>query len=191
MVARVVDILSRQTGHLSRLLEDLLDVARISRQRVLLKIEATDIRSCVQDALDANSALIAQKRQAIKVDMPSLPVTMHIDCTRVSQVVSNLLNNAAKYSPTSSTIEVSLAIETDHATIRVRDQGVGIEPELLPHMFDAFYRNHAGDLAKQGLGIGLWLSRQLIEMQGGTITVASEGPGSGAEFCVRLPRQPD
>jgi signal transduction histidine kinase len=189
MVARVVDMLSRQTGHLSRLLEDLLDVARISRQRIILKMEAADIRTCVQDALDANSQLIAQKRQVTKVGMPSMPLTMQIDCTRIAQVLSNLVNNAAKYSTTGSTIKVSLTIEADHAAIRVKDDGVGIEPELLPHMFDAFYANQTGNLAKQGLGIGLWLSRQLIEMQGGTITVHSEGPGTGAEFCVRLPLQ--
>jgi signal transduction histidine kinase len=186
-VARVIHILSRQTGHLARLLDDLLDVARISRKRVLIKMEPTDVRTCVQDALDANSDLIAHKRQAAKVDMPSSPVTMHVDCTRVTQVVSNLVNNAAKYSPANSNIEVSLAVETDYAAIRVRDNGVGIEPELLPHVFDAFYANDAGDVGKQGLGIGLWLSRQLIELQGGTITAHSEGPGTGAEFCVRLP----
>jgi signal transduction histidine kinase len=186
-VARVVDILARQTGHLTRLLEDLLDVARISRKRIIFKIEATDIRTCVQDAVDANSQLITRKGQTIKVDMPSSPLTMHVDCTRVAQVVSNLVNNAVKYSPTSSTIKVSLTIDTDHAAICVTDNGVGIEARLLPHVFEAFYLNRAGDLAKQGLGIGLWLSRQLIEMQGGTITVESAGRGTGAEFCVRLP----
>jgi signal transduction histidine kinase len=188
--ARVAGILARQTGHLARLLEDLLDVARISRKRIILKMEATDVRTCVQDAVDANIQLIEQKGQAIKVDMPSPPLTMQVDCTRVAQVLSNLLNNAAKYSPKSSAIEVSLTIETNHAVIRVRDDGIGIEPSLLPHIFDAFYTNHSGDLGKQGLGIGLWLSRQLIEMQGGTITAHSEGPGTGAEFCVRLPLQP-
>ena len=188
-VARVADILSRQTGHLARLLEDLLDVSRIARKRITLRVELTDIRKCVQDALDANSPLAAQKRQVMDVDMPGVPVTMHVDCTRVAQVVSNLVNNAVKYSPESSTIKVSLTVETDHAAVRVKDDGAGIEPGLLPHMFDAFYRNQEGDLAKQGLGIGLWLSRQLIEMQGGTITAHSEGPGTGAEFCVRLPLQ--
>ena len=186
-VTRVADILARQTGHLARLLEDLLDVARISRERIILKLEPTDVRKCVQDAVDANSALIAQSGQAVKLDMPSLPVTIHVDCTRVAQVVSNLVNNAAKYSPRSSTIEVSLAIERDHAVIRVRDNGVGIEADLLPRMFDAFHENQVDDLARQGLGIGLWLSRQLVQMQGGTITVHSEGSGTGAEFCVRLP----
>jgi signal transduction histidine kinase len=186
-VARVADMLSRQTGHLVRLLEDLLDVARISRERIILKWETADIRKCVQDAVDANAAVLAQNGQVVKLDMPSLPVMIHIDCTRVAQVVSNLVNNAAKYSPPGSRIEVSLTSETSHGVIRVRDNGVGIEPTLLPHMFDAFHENQVPNLARQGLGIGLWLSRQLVEMQGGTITVHSEGAGTGAEFCVRLP----
>jgi signal transduction histidine kinase len=186
-VAHVADVLARQTGHLARLLEDLLDVARISRERIILKLETTDVRKCVQDAVDANSQLTAQNGQALKLDMPSLPITVHVDCTRVTQVVSNLVNNAAKYSPPSSTIAVSLSIEMKHAVIRVRDNGIGIEADLLPRMFDAFHENQVSDLGRQGLGIGLWLSRQLVEMQGGTITVHSEGSGTGAEFCVRLP----
>ena len=189
-VARVSDILARQTGHLARLLDDLLDVARISRKRMLLKLDTTDIRTCVQDAVDANSQLVGQKGQAIGVDMPSQPVSMRADCTRLAQVISNLVNNAAKYSPTGSTIKVSLTLETDHAVIDVSDNGVGIEPGLLSHLFDAFHDNHPGDLATQGLGIGLWLSRQLIEMHGGTITAQSEGRGAGARFRIKLPMLP-
>jgi signal transduction histidine kinase len=137
--------------------------------------------------VDANSELIAQNGQTVKLDMPSLPVTIHIDCTRVAQVISNLINNAAQYSPPSSTIGVSVSIEMNHAVIRVRDNGVGIEAGLLPRMFDAFHENQVSDLPRQGLGIGLWLSRQLVEMQGSTITVHSEGLGTGAEFCVKFP----
>jgi signal transduction histidine kinase len=186
-VARVADMLSRQTGHLARLLEDLLDLARISRERIILKPETADIRKCVQDAVDANTELLAQNGQVLKVDMPSVPVTVHIDCTRITQVVSNLVNNASKYSPSASTIQVSLSTEMDRAVIRVIDNGVGIEADLLPHMFEAFHEHQVTDLERHGLGIGLWLSRQLVEMQGGTITVHSEGSGTGAEFCVRLP----
>jgi len=189
-IARVADILARQTGHLARLLEDLLDVARISRGRINLRLAVTDIRKCVQDAVDSNSAVIVQNEQEVKVDMPSLPVMSNVDCTRVAQVLSNLVNNAAKYSPTAATIEVSLVCETNHAVMRVKDNGVGIEPDLLPHMFDAFHENRVTSLVGQGLGVGLWLSRQLVEMQGGTITAHSEGLGTGAEFCVRLPIQP-
>ena len=183
--------MARQTGHLARLLDDLLDVARISRKRILLKLETTDIRKCVQDAVDANSQLVGQKGQAIDVDMPGQPVSMRIDCTRLVQVISNLVNNAAKYSPSGSTIKVSLTLEANHAVIDVSDNGVGIEPGLLSHMFDAFHDNHPGDLATQRLGIGLWLSRQLIEMHGGTITAQSDGQGAGAQFCVKLPVPPD
>jgi signal transduction histidine kinase len=187
VATRVINMLARQTGHLERLLDDLLDVARISRNRVILKIEPHDIRLCVQDAVDANTGLIEKKGHAIKVDVPSAPVTIDVDCTRLAQVVSNLLNNAAKYSPAGSDIEVSLKRETHHAVIRVRDNGIGIDEHLLPHVFDAFYANRAGGDVKQGLGLGLWLSRQLTELQAGTITVDSNGPGTGTEFCVRLP----
>jgi signal transduction histidine kinase len=184
---RTVDILARQTRILERLLEDLLDVARLSRHRVILKIEPTDIRSCVQDAINANIPLIEQKSHVLKVALPATPLTTESDGTRIAQVVSNLVNNAAKYSAPSSTIELSLQREAHHAVIRVRDNGIGIDGEVLPHVFDGFDAGRERDLAKEGLGVGLWLSRQLTELLGGTITADSKGTGTGAEFCVRLP----
>jgi signal transduction histidine kinase len=185
--ARAVDILTRQTGHLARLLDDILDVARISRGRVTLKMEPVDLRGCVQDAVEGNKQLFEEMEHDISVDMPSEPVIMHIDCTRVAQVLANLINNAAKYSPPRSTLRVALQLRSDEAEIAVCDNGIGIEPHLLPHMFEAFYISDSGNHGKRGLGIGLWLSRQLIEMQGGRITVHSDGPGTGAVFRIRLP----
>ena len=111
----------------------------------------------------------------------------HIDCTRISQVVSNLINNAAKYSPTGSTINVALSEGQGRVIISVADDGQGIEPELLPKMFEAFHDNRMRAPGTEGLGIGLWLSRQLVDMHGGLITVHSDGPGRGAEFRVKLP----
>jgi signal transduction histidine kinase len=103
------------------------------------------------------------------------------------QVVSNLVNNAAKHSPPGSNIEVSLTRDEERALISVRDDGIGLDPELLPRIFDAFYVNHEKNLAKSGLGIGLWLARRLVELHAGTIVARSEGPGRGAEFCATIP----
>ena len=185
--ARAVDILTRQTGHLARLLDDILDVARISRGRVTLNMEPVDLRVCVQDAVDGNRQLFEAKEHAVSVDMPSERVIAHIDCTRVAQVLANLVNNAAKYSPPRSMLKVAMELRSDEAEISVCDNGIGIEPDLLPHVFDAFYTSESGSHGKHGLGIGLWLSRQLIEMQGGEITAHSDGPGAGAVFRIRLP----
>jgi signal transduction histidine kinase len=141
----------------------------------------------VQDAVDGNRQLFTEKEHEVSVDMPNEPVIAQVDCTRVAQVLGNLVNNAAKYSPPQSNLEVAMKLRADEAEILVRDNGIGIEPQLLPHIFDAFYMSESATEGRQGLGVGLWLSRQLIEMLGGKITAHSEGPGTGAVFRVRLP----
>jgi signal transduction histidine kinase len=185
-IARAVDILTRQTQHLGRLLEDVLDVARILRTRTIIRLETADLRTCVRDAVEANQQLIDKKQQTLKLDLPSTSLTANVDCTRVTQVISNLINNAAKYSPTCATVAVSLSEESDHALIVVKDDGAGIDPQLLPHIFNAFHDNRRSS-DEQGLGIGLWLSQQLVQLQDGTITARSAGPGTGAKFSGRLP----
>jgi signal transduction histidine kinase len=183
----LTNMMARQTGHLKRLLDDLLDLARISRDRIILQLCATDIRECVQDGVDGNRNLIEQKAHVLTVDMPAEAVIAEVDCTRIVEIVSNLVNNAAKYSPPGSSIRVSLTRAEEHVMIVVQDNGLGLEPEVLPHIFEAFYANHEADNAKAGLGIGLWLTRSLVELHNGTISVNSEGLGSGAEFCVTIP----
>lgn len=186
-LAPVAAMMVRQTRHLHRLLNDLLDLARISRDRLSLQLAPTDIRDCIQDAVDANREQLTQKAHVLKVDIPEAPLLAEVDSTRIVQMMSNLLNNAAKHSPAGSKIEISLTCDKDQALISVRDDGIGIDPELLPRVFDAFYVNHETNLSKSGLGIGLWLSRRLVEMHGGTIVAKSEGPGRGAEFCATIP----
>jgi signal transduction histidine kinase len=186
IIRRAADILTRQTQHMGRLLEDLLDVARILRARTIIRLDTADLRTCVSDAVEANQQLIKLKQQALDVELPPQPVTARVDCTRVTQIISNLVNNAAKYSPSHAQLRVSLSEDADHALIVIRDDGVGIAPDVLPRIFEAFH--HKGSAHDgEGLGIGLWLSRQLVELQKGTITARSDGPGTGTEVSVKLP----
>jgi two-component system CheB/CheR fusion protein len=120
---------------LAGLLDDILDVARISRRRVVLKIESVDLRTCVQDAVDGNRQIFADKEHAISMDMPKAPVIAEVECTRVAQVLGNLVNNAAKYSPPRSSLEVAVELRADEAEILVRDNGIGIEPLSSSHIF--------------------------------------------------------
>jgi signal transduction histidine kinase len=186
-LAPVAAMMSRQAQHLRRLLDDLLDLARISRNRLSISCVPTDIRQCVQDAVDANCEGLTQGTHILTVDIPEAPLVGQIDCTRVVQVISILLNNAVKYSPAGSRIDVSLIRENEYALISVRDEGIGIGPEMLPRIFDAFYVSKENNLAKHGLGIGLWLARRLVELHAGTIVAKSEGPTRGAEFCAAIP----
>jgi signal transduction histidine kinase len=183
----VVAMMSRQSQHLRRLLDDLLDLARISRNRLSMSCVPTDIRQCVQDAVDANCEGLTKGAHILKLDIPEAPLVGEVDCTRIVQVISILLNNAVKYSPAGSRINVSLSRENEYAVISVRDDGIGIAAETLPRIFDAFYVTNENDLAKHGLGIGLWLARRLVELHVGTIVAKSDGPTRGAEFCAAIP----
>ena len=186
-LAPVAAMMSRQAQHLRRMLDDLLDLARISRNRLSISCVPTDIRQCVQDAVDANCEGLTQGTHILKLDIPEVPLVGQIDCTRVVQVISILLNNAVKYSPAGSRIDVSLTCDNEYALISVQDEGIGIAAEMLPRIFDAFYVTHENNLAKHGLGIGLWLARRLVEMHEGTIVAKSQGPRRGAEFCAQIP----
>jgi signal transduction histidine kinase len=186
-LAPIAAMMSRQTQHLRRLLDDLLDLARISKNRLSINRVPTDIRQCVQDALDANSVGLTQGAHILKLHVPDAPLVGEVDCTRIVQVISILLNNAVKYSPAGSMINVSLTRENEHALISVRDDGNGIAAEMLPRIFDAFYVTKESNLAKHGLGIGLSLARRLVELHGGTIMAKSDGPTRGAEFCAAIP----
>jgi signal transduction histidine kinase len=141
----------------------------------------------VQDAVDANCEGLKHGTHILKFDIPEAPLVGQIDGTRVVQVMSILLNNAVKYSPAGSRIDVSLTRDAELALISVRDEGIGIAAEMLPRIFDAFYVANENNLAKHGLGIGLWLARRLVELHAGTIVAKSEGPTRGAEFCAAIP----
>ncbi len=184
-------VISRQMSHMTRLVDDLLDVARITRGKVALKREPVELARVVTQAVETSRPLIDAKRHALLIDSAGGPIWLDADPVRLAQVISNLLSNAAKYTDDGGKIRLSAALEGDEAVIRVRDTGIGISPEMLPRVFELFTQASAG-LARSagGLGIGLTLVRKLVELHDGSVSVTSAGRGQGSEFVVRLPAQP-
>jgi signal transduction histidine kinase len=188
---RMRALIRRQVDHLARLLDDLLDVARISRGHIELRKEATDLRVAIDRAVEAQRHAMAARSQHFSATGFEAPVMVLGDPARLQQVVGNLLNNAAKYTPPGGRIDLSLAVEGDDAIVRVRDTGAGIAADDLRHVFDSFTRSRARPTpADGGLGLGLSLVKRLVELHGGSVRADSQGPGTGAEFVVRLPLAP-
>jgi len=184
------ELLGRQLKHLTRLIDDLLDVSRVSNGRVQLKRERLDLRQVIEHSFDAARSLIEEKGHALTVALPDEPVYVDGDSVRLTQVFGNLLTNAAKYTPNGGTIKLTVETEDDGSTVavRVKDDGEGIAPDMLERVFELFTQAHTPDSRTHtGLGIGLALVRNLVEMHGGYVNAASDGPGCGAEFTVRLP----
>ncbi len=183
-------IIERQVRHLVRLVDDLLDVSRITRGKVELKRERIEISGIVAKAIEMASPLIEQRRHSLKVDVPRGGLAVEVDAVRMAQVVANLLNNAAKYTEPHGTITLQAAkdgTEGQSVVLRVRDTGIGLSPEMLPRVFDLFVQERqAIDRAQGGLGLGLAIVRTLVELHGGTVEARSEGYGKGSEFTVRL-----
>ena len=181
-------IIDRQAEHMSRLVEDLLDVSRITRGTIHLRQERVDIGNIVKSAVEASSALIDKAGHRLKVTVPPEPIYVDGDPTRLVQIVANLLDNAAKYTDPGGRVTVSAEREDDAAVIRVTDNGVGIAPDVLPEVFDMFTQAALTlERAQGGLGVGLSLVERLVRLHGGTVSAHSEGPGTGSEFTVRLP----
>jgi signal transduction histidine kinase len=180
------DILERQVLHLVRLVDDLLDVSRISRGTITLRSEPTDLAALVSATV--NAALLRGTGHVIVAEIPERGPVASIDPVRMAQVVSNILDNATKFTPIGGKIVVSLSQDDDEAVLRVVDTGIGIAPQNLPRVFDLFTRV---DHQAVGLGIGLALVRRLLELQGGTVTANSAGEGLGTEIVVRLPCSPE
>jgi signal transduction histidine kinase/CheY-like chemotaxis protein len=181
-------IVDRQVKHLVRLLDDLLDVSRITQGRITLRKEPVNVTTAVANALDTMRALVEEHEHALSVSLPEEPLMVDADPVRLDQIIGNLVTNAAKYTPRQGRLAVSVVREPPNAVIRVRDNGVGITSDLLPHVFDLF-RQSERPLARQagGLGIGLTIVQNLVTLHGGSVSAYSEGPGSGSEFTVRLP----
>jgi PAS domain S-box-containing protein len=178
-------MMQRQLAHMVRLIDDLLDVSRITRGRLTLRREPVELAKLVEQALETSRPHILQQ---LTITLPSEPVHLDADPVRIAQVLSNLLNNAAKYTPKSGRISLAATLEGEQAVIRVRDDGVGIAAHDLPRLFRMFSQGPAApERASGGLGIGLALARALVELHGGTIDAYSDGAGKGAEFVVRLP----
>ncbi|MBP3959510.1 response regulator [Gemmata sp. G18] len=188
VVRRTHGMMSRQVDHLGRLVDDLLDVSRITRGKVELRLEAVDLNAVLARAAEAARPLIDARRHRLVVTQPGRPVMVSADPTRLAQVVGNLLTNAAKYSDEGGRIDLILE-EDGVAIVRVRDTGLGIPAEMLPRVFDLFTQvGRTLDRSDGGLGIGLTLVKSLVELHGGTVSAASAGPGEGSEFTVRLPK---
>jgi PAS domain S-box-containing protein len=189
------DVIDRQVTHLSRLVDDLLDVSRITSGKITLDREPLEIPQLLSRALEGSSPLIEARTQTIDLRLHDHDLWVNGDMTRLSQVFLNLLNNAAKYTQERGRIVVTVAREDESAVVRVSDNGVGMTAELLPQVFDLFMQGDSTlDRSEGGLGIGLTLVREIVAMHGGTVEAASGGPGQGSEFTVRLPLyepQPD
>jgi PAS domain S-box-containing protein len=187
-LAWATKIIDRQTEHMTRLVDDLLDVARITRGTIELRREPVDVADVVKAAVEASSALIERHRHQLRVSPPSQPVYVEGDVTRLTQVVTNLLDNAAKYTDPGGRIWLSAEREGDAVVIRVKDTGIGIAPELLPRIFDMFTQSALPlERTQGGLGVGLSLVDRLVKLHGGTVDVHSGGVGQGSQFTIRLP----
>jgi signal transduction histidine kinase len=182
------DVIDRQVTHLVRLVDELLDVSRITRGKIRLELGQQRLAEVVSAAVETSRPLIDAGRHQLNLSLPEEPLWVHADEARLAQVLSNLLNNAAKYTPPGGMIWVTVSEDAGQAVVSVRDTGVGIPPEMLSRVFDLFQQvDRSIDRSQGGLGIGLTLARRLVEMHGGSIEAKSEGPGRGSEFVVRLP----
>ena len=181
-------MMERQLGHLVRLVDDLLELSRISRGKIDLRRAPIELAAVVLSAVETSRPAIEAARHQLDIGLPARPLIVDADFVRIAQVIANLLNNAAKYTDPGGHIALSVRAEAGDAVISIRDDGVGIPAELLPRVFDMFAQVDRNlDRAQGGLGIGLALAKSLVEMHGGTIEARSDGPGRGSEFIVRLP----
>jgi two-component system CheB/CheR fusion protein len=192
---RMGEVMDRQLRHMVRLVDDLLDVSRITRGRIELRRERVDLGEVVARAVEAVRPLVEERGQQLAVSRPDEPLDVHADPTRLDQVTANLLHNAVRYTGPGGRIAVRVFPEGDEAVLRVEDTGVGLPPDMLDRIFEPFVQadraSQAGaQLSAQGLGIGLTLVRSLVEMHQGTVAAQSAGPGRGSEFIVRLPQAP-
>jgi CheY-like chemotaxis protein/two-component sensor histidine kinase len=181
-------VIERQVQHMVRLVDDLLDVSRITRGKIKLQLETVDIATVVASAVETCRPLIDTRKHELAVSLPREPLWVEGDAARLSQVLGNLLHNAAKFTEEGG--QVSLTVDRDggDVVVRVRDTGIGIPPEMLPYIFDLFTQvERSLDRSHGGLGIGLTLVRRLVELHQGSVLVASAGPNQGSEFVVRLP----
>jgi CheY-like chemotaxis protein/two-component sensor histidine kinase len=188
LTGRARETIDRQSRNLSRLVDDLLDVSRITRNAIELRRERVSLSSVVESAVETSRPLLDMRRHVFSINLPPSEIWLDADPVRIAQVISNLLSNAARYTEEGGHISLTAEREGDQAVIRVRDDGIGVPQDMLSSIFDMFTQvdpsrgRHAG-----GLGLGLTIVRRLVEMHGGSVTAASDGPGKGSEFTVRLP----
>jgi PAS domain S-box-containing protein len=181
-------IIERQVTHMSRLLDDLLDISRITRGALELKKTRTELTSVIGAAIETARPILDEKHHTLALDLPSQPVQLEADVVRLAQVFSNLLINAAKYTEPGGRVQLRALQQGKEVVVSVSDNGIGISADMLPLVFDMFFQSHGAlGRAEGGLGVGLSLVRGLVELHGGGVEARSEGPGRGSEFIVRLP----
>ena len=187
---RALEIMGRQVQQLVRLTDDLLDVSRITTNRLDLRRERIDLRTVLASAIETTQPLVDGAEHTLTIVLPPEPLWVDADLTRLAQAFANLLNNAVKYTDRGGRVTVSASAADGQAVVQVIDSGIGIEPDLMPRIFDMFRQlERSSDRAQSGLGIGLTLARRLIELHQGRIEAFSEGPGRGTTFSVHLPRR--
>jgi PAS domain S-box-containing protein len=188
IIEQAGNIIDRQVGQMVRLVDDLLDISRITKGKLRLTKELVELRVVVNNAAETARSIMDARKHEFSVSLPTRPIWVEADPARMEQVVVNLLNNAAKYTDVGGLIRMGVTQEGSEAIIRVRDNGVGIAPELLPHVFELFTQVD-GSLGRSygGLGIGLALARNLVEMHDGRLQASSPGLGKGCEFTIKLP----
>jgi two-component system CheB/CheR fusion protein len=185
MLQQAYATIERQVGNMSRLINDLLDAARINQGKLHLCLEPLDLQSVVTQAVQAAMPLIEARGLHLQTAVPPGPLPLTGDRTRLEQVFINLLTNAVKYTDSGGQLRLAVERKDQGYVVRVQDNGKGIPPEVLPHVFALFVQAEAG--SQSGLGIGLSLARELVEMHGGSVAAFSEGRGRGSEFVIRLP----
>jgi signal transduction histidine kinase/response regulator RpfG family c-di-GMP phosphodiesterase len=186
--AEALEIAVRQVRHLARLVDDLLDVSRISSGKIQLRKEVVNLSRLVTRAVEIARPLIEARQHELEVSMPAEAIAIEADAARLEQVIANLLNNAAKYTEPEGRIELLVECDGDQVVLRVRDSGIGMTPEVLSRVFELFAQaDRSLDRSEGGLGIGLTLVRRLVELHGGTVSAFSAGPARGSEFVARLP----
>jgi signal transduction histidine kinase len=181
-------LIERQLRRMTHLVDELLDVSRITSGRLHLKTERLDLRDVVNHAIETLEPDIAERNHRLSTELPDMPVWLDGDPCRLEQVFVNLLANAARYTDAGGELSVWIHTKDRQAVVRVRDSGIGIAPDALPHIFELFRQAHEADpRSRAGLGVGLAVVRKLIELHGGSVTAGSAGTGRGSEFTVRLP----
>jgi signal transduction histidine kinase/DNA-binding response OmpR family regulator len=187
-IAWARDVVERQVTHLAQLVDDLLDVSRITQGKITLKKEPVELGKVISHSIETARSLVDGKRHQLRVNVPSAPIWVHGDFARLAQVVGNLLSNAAKYTPEGGRLELSAIADRGEAVVTVRDDGIGIDPQLLPHVFELFTQGERTlDRSQGGLGVGLTVVQRLVDLHQGKVEALSDGIGKGSLFRVVLP----
>lgn len=188
LLGKAQDIMERQVTQMGRLVDDLLDLSRIRHGKIELRLEPIELAKIIQQTIESNRALIEAANHQLEVNLPSTPIYLNADITRLAQVFSNLLNNASKFTEPGGFIQLSAQLQGEYVLVLVLDNGIGIPKHMLSHVFEKFIQvDRRLDRPQGGLGIGLSLVKKLVKLHGGTVEAKSKGEGFGSEFRVRLP----